>query len=230
MVLEERQEKLLQLVIENYIATAEPVGSKFLVGKGGLDVSEATVRNELRALEDSGFLTHPHTSAGRIPTTAGYRFYLSTADLESCGVSKNDSNALEKSFGETSDYDMARKNIAKTVVDLAAEAVLIAFSPEKVYYTGLTQLFSKPDFGEIKWVTSISEIFDRCEEYLPEFFEEVTSEQKYFFGEEHPFGPMLTVLSARFGKHGESLIALVGPERMDYKYNWGLMKKVREII
>ncbi len=218
------------MVIENYIVTAEPVGSRFLSEKGGLEVSEATVRNELRHLEEEGYLTHPHTSAGRIPTTVGYRYYLSSIDLKVCGISKNDSNTLEKAFAETLDYDSARKNMAKTMVDLAEEAVLVAFSPEKVYYTGLTQLFSKPDFGEIKWVTSISEIFDRCEEYLPDFFESVTVEPRYFFGLEHPFGPRLTVLSTRFGKHSESLIALVGPERMDYKYNWGLMQKVKEII
>jgi len=228
--MEPRQEKLLQLVIENYITTAEPVGSKFLAEKGGLEVSEATVRNELRALEESGFLTHPHTSAGRIPTTLGYRHYLEALDVAACNASKGDCAAIEKSFGLSTDYETARKNIAKTVVDLAEEAVLIAFSPEKVYYTGLTQLFGKPDFGEIKWVTTISEIFDRSEEYLPDFFDEVTADPKYFFGNEHPFGPMLAVLSARFGKNNESLIALVGPERMDYKYNWGVMKKVKELI
>ena len=66
--METRQQQLLNLVIENHIATAEPVGSKFLVSEGNLDWSEATVRNELRILEEEGYLTHPHTSAGRIPT------------------------------------------------------------------------------------------------------------------------------------------------------------------
>jgi heat-inducible transcriptional repressor len=61
-MLEERQQKLLELVIEQYVATAEPVGSRFLVEVGGLDWSEATVRNELRTLEEAGYLTHPHNS------------------------------------------------------------------------------------------------------------------------------------------------------------------------
>ena len=71
----ERKIKLLKLIIENYIKTAEPIGSKFLANSGDLDVSAPTVRNEMRELESEGFLTHPHTSAGRIPTEEGYRFY-----------------------------------------------------------------------------------------------------------------------------------------------------------
>lgn len=225
-----RQEQLLRLVIENYIATAEPIGSRFLVEKGGLEVSEATVRNELRSLEEEGFLTHPHTSAGRIPTTRGYRHYLKLTNLEACTASKANATALEKAFSLVKEYEVARKNVAKAAVDITKQAILIAFSPEKIYYTGLTQLFSKPDFEGIKWVTTISEIFDRCEEYLPDFFEHVAIEPRYYLGNEHPFGPMLTVLSARFGPENESLIALVGPERMDYKYNWGVIKKIKQII
>ena len=63
--MEPRQEKLLKLIIENYIKTAEPIGSKFIVEVGDLEVSAPTIRNEMRELENSGFLTQPHTSAGR---------------------------------------------------------------------------------------------------------------------------------------------------------------------
>ena len=71
----ERKRDILRRVIEEYVATGEPVGSKTLVERAGLGVSPSTVRNELAELESLGLLTHPHTSAGRIPTGAGYRFY-----------------------------------------------------------------------------------------------------------------------------------------------------------
>ncbi len=71
----ERKRDLLTRVVEVYVATGEPVGSKTLVERAGLAVSASTVRNELAELEALGFLTHPHTSAGRIPTEEGYRFY-----------------------------------------------------------------------------------------------------------------------------------------------------------
>ena len=70
-----RQSELLALVIEEYVATGQPVGSSYLVERGGLSVSPSTVRNELAELEARGLLTHPHTSAGRVPTEQGYRLY-----------------------------------------------------------------------------------------------------------------------------------------------------------
>jgi heat-inducible transcriptional repressor len=73
--LTKRKRDILRRVVEEYVATGEPVGSKRLVERAGLEVSTSTVRNELAELEALGLLTHPHTSAGRIPTASGYRFY-----------------------------------------------------------------------------------------------------------------------------------------------------------
>jgi heat-inducible transcriptional repressor len=76
--LTERQRRILRLVVEEYVTTGQPVGSKGLVERGGMDVSPSTVRNEFAALEGLGLLTHPHTSAGRVPTERGYRLYAGT--------------------------------------------------------------------------------------------------------------------------------------------------------
>src|SRR3954471_5328555 len=70
-----RQREILRLVVEEYVSTGQPVGSKSLVERSGLPVSSSTVRNELAELELTGLLTHPHTSAGRVRTKQGYRFY-----------------------------------------------------------------------------------------------------------------------------------------------------------
>lgn len=72
----ERKKKILAAVIDEYIATAEPVGSKRIAEKAGLNVSSATIRNELAELTGLGYLEQPHTSAGRVPTAAGYRLYV----------------------------------------------------------------------------------------------------------------------------------------------------------
>ncbi|MEO7663933.1 MAG: HrcA family transcriptional regulator, partial [Candidatus Limnocylindrales bacterium] len=71
-----RSQAILRAVIEEYVTTATPVGSLALVERYGLGVSSATVRNILAELELDGLLTHPHTSAGRIPTDEGYRWYV----------------------------------------------------------------------------------------------------------------------------------------------------------
>jgi heat-inducible transcriptional repressor len=76
--LTERQREIVIRVVEEYVATGQPVGSKGLVERSGMQVSPSTVRNELAELEQIGLLTHPHTSAGRVPTDVGYRYYART--------------------------------------------------------------------------------------------------------------------------------------------------------
>ena len=76
MALSDRKKRILRAIVEAYIATAEPVGSKTVAQLAGLDVSTATIRNEMADLTDQGYLEQPHTSAGRIPSAAGYRLYV----------------------------------------------------------------------------------------------------------------------------------------------------------
>src|SRR6266446_1530563 len=75
MLLTDRQREILRRVVEEYVATGQPVGSKTLVDRAELPVAPSTARAELAELESLGLLTHPHTSAGRVPTEAGYRYY-----------------------------------------------------------------------------------------------------------------------------------------------------------
>ncbi len=76
MALEERKKIILKAIVDDYIATAEPIGSKSLLQRNSFNISSATIRGEMAELEDSGYLIHPHTSAGRIPTDKGYREYV----------------------------------------------------------------------------------------------------------------------------------------------------------
>src|SRR2546427_6109930 len=71
-----RKAAVLRAVVEEYVRSGEPVGSETIAEQAGLGVSSATIRNEMAALEELGYLRHPHTSAGRIPTDLGYRFYV----------------------------------------------------------------------------------------------------------------------------------------------------------
>lgn len=74
----ERRARILTLIVDDYVGSAQPVGSQALVQRHALALSSATVRNEMAALEDEGFITHPHTSAGRVPSNRGYRYYVSS--------------------------------------------------------------------------------------------------------------------------------------------------------
>src|SRR6187549_3335472 len=76
MELDRRKQALLQAIIDHYVARAEPVGSEFLAASGNFSVKPATLRNEMAELTDLGYLRQPHTSAGRVPSTRGYRYYV----------------------------------------------------------------------------------------------------------------------------------------------------------
>lgn len=96
--LSERKKKLLAAVIEEYIASAEPVGSKLLAEKAGLKVSSATIRNELAELTSLGYLEQPHTSAGRVPTALGYRLYVNEL-MERPDLSREEAERINQGLG-----------------------------------------------------------------------------------------------------------------------------------
>jgi heat-inducible transcriptional repressor len=79
-VLDERKLSVLRAIVSDYVATSEPVGSKALVERHSLGVSPATIRNDMASLEDDGYITQPHTSAGRVPTDSGYRLFVDRLD------------------------------------------------------------------------------------------------------------------------------------------------------
>lgn len=102
-MLTKRQKKILWAVIDDYIITAEPVGSRTVSKKKGVDVSAATIRNEMADLEEMGFLEQPHTSAGRIPSQKGYRFYVDHL-LKPYMWSKGDLLALHEFYAVKIDH------------------------------------------------------------------------------------------------------------------------------
>src|ERR671917_87464 len=97
--LDERKAAILRAIVSHYVRSGEPVGSRTVVERFNLRVSAATVRNEMALLEDGGFLYQPHTSAGRIPTDAGYRYFVDSwgADVR---LPATDSQQIRRVFGE----------------------------------------------------------------------------------------------------------------------------------
>jgi heat-inducible transcriptional repressor len=92
-----RQKTILHLVVRRYIATAVPVGSGALAGQPGLNVSSATIRHEMASLEEAGYLTHPYTSAGRMPTEKGYRYFVEHL-MEERALSKEEQRMIRHQF------------------------------------------------------------------------------------------------------------------------------------
>jgi heat-inducible transcriptional repressor len=134
-MLDDRKTAILSAVVQEYIATAQPVGSSHIAAASGIGVSSATIRNEMAVLEQEGFLVQPHTSAGRIPTDKGYRFFvdhLASPRLVDAAVSKQVGEffgaahgRLEELLHHTSDLLTRLTSNAAVVVGPKAEAATI---------------------------------------------------------------------------------------------------------
>ena len=98
-MLNERKKKILQIIIEDYISTAEPVGSRTIARKHDLGLSPATIRNEMSDLELLGYLEQPHTSAGRVPSAQAYRFYVDSM-IEPDTLDDNDLTLINTLYRE----------------------------------------------------------------------------------------------------------------------------------
>ena len=130
LTLSKRQEEILARVVEEYVATGVPVGSKTLLERTSMGVSSSTIRNEFAVLEEQGLLTHPHTSAGRLPTDLGYRFFVD--------------RVLERIEGRPSEVELDLDlSVAPSQVDSALQATTEALAE----VTHLLALVSAPPLG-----------------------------------------------------------------------------------
>ena len=122
-----RQKKILRAIVECYINTAEPVGSKTIAAMEGMDFSSATIRNEMAALTEQGLLEQPHTSAGRVPSAAGYRFYVDEL-MNDYQLSTDETTSLSQAMElRIQEFDQVFSQVSKLVsqlTDLPAYAAL----------------------------------------------------------------------------------------------------------
>lgn len=230
LTMEDRQSQLLKLIIEHYIDTAEPVGSKFLVDEAGLQVSGATIRNEMRELEEAGYLTHPHTSAGRIPTEIGYQYYIKHI-MKPVAPKKNDVREMQQIRSDEKDLVQAMKQVGKYTAGQTGAAVIIAYGPDTVYYTGISNLFSEPEFQDHAHTVSISTMFDHCEERIDRVFAAMTQpgDVQILIGEKNPLGNACSLTVLPFDD-GDGLFAIMSPIRTDYARNVALAKIIHELF
>jgi heat-inducible transcriptional repressor len=227
--MEKRKEKLLLSVIHEYIKKATPVASKMLAGRGGFKISSATLRNEMADLEEEGYLVQPHTSAGRIPTEAGFAYYLASLSGKEAVLDNKEKKELQRA-ARTNEFP--EKNLAKVLAELSEEAVILAFGKNDVYYTGLSNLFTKPEFQDQNLVYRIGEVVDHLDEIINEIFEETKEEIKILIGKKNPFSESCGAVVSRYrGKNKKvGLVAVLGPIRMDYGKNIALVREVKDLL
>ena len=226
----ERQKEILAFLINEYIKSAQPVGSHLLTEKSGLDLSSATFRNELAVLEEEGFLEQPHTSSGRVPTEKAYNYYVETF-LTKKEFDTSDTQSFKLALKKEFDGDSVLKSVAKELVAKSQQAVIVAFDKQNVYYTGLSQLFAQPEFASQDDIVSLSSVVDRLDDVIDKVFDDIDDIQ-ILIGSSNPFGNACSAIVGKYTfKNGkEGMFAILGPMRMDYKKNFKLMGEVKQLV
>lgn len=229
-MLDSRKQTILQLIIEDFIQTAEPVGSKHLADDFGMNVSSATIRNDMVVLEQEGYLRQTHTSSGRVPTELAYLYYLQNVVRPKCKENELENFCAGMKFSDT--IESTLKSIAKQLVDLTGETVILAFDPRWSYYTGVSNLFQKPEFQENNLFYAISRFVDQFDDVLAQMFDTTQEEQMVYIGSQNPFGDQMSTIMIRYQLHDDrrGLLGLVGPLRMNYSRNIALMERAKELI
>jgi len=227
----ERQKNLLKTIVSNYIKTAEPVSSKSIAESGLFDLSPATIRNEMVELEDQGYIYHPHTSAGRIPSEKGYQFYIENF-LGEPKLSKKEQEMLDLTSKKFDEFQPSLvKEMAKSIVEFSDNAVFIAFSDRDFYYTGLSNLFSQPEFTQHQLVYHLTKVVEHLDQVIEKIFQSCDDEVRIMIGRDNPFAKDCSSVMTRYqNEQGNGVIGILGPLRMDYQNNLSLVKYTQKLI
>ena len=213
----DRQAKILQAIVEQYAEVASPVGSSLLAKV--FEVSSATVRSEMAALERGGYIQQPHTSAGRIPTDKGYRFYVNNiAETKDRPAEGRAERALEARASSGGHPERTIRNTVDTLVDLTHNLGLATIGPQ-LYMSGLSNLFGQPEFMHPGQVQEVARLLDNLEPWLNEAAP--NEPLSVYIGKENPIGRSAgaSLIISRFRSpfSDRSYIGVLGPTRQSYR-------------
>ncbi len=283
--LTDRQQSILFAIIEEYAEMAAPVGSVTLAKL--FDVSSATIRSEMARLEELGLIASPHTSAGRIPTDAGYRFYVnnlvehenlsssisSESDTDFDASSQEDYNEEELDSAYLDDsvslyLDSSYRRISpsralssgqqdrnrglhalevrinsqaqaeyaiRTAVDMLVELtgnLGLATIGNQLYLSGISKLFSQPEFTDYQRIQNVSKLLDNLEPWLKEA--RPGQPLNIFIGRENPIGKnsdvSLIISKFRSPYSDSSYIGILGPTRQNYAQVMSLVRHAGQYL
>ena len=217
----DRQIQILAAIIEQHAEIAAPVGSVMLAKL--FDVSSATIRSEMVRLEEMGLIAQPHTSAGRIPTDAGYRYYVNMLTEAYDGKAAlpaidRGARAIEARVNTHSDHaDRAIRSAVDSLVDLTHN-LGIATIGDELYMSGISNLFSQPEFAQSNHVQAVARLLDNLEPWLREAAP--NEPLNVYIGSENPIGKAsgVSLIISRFRSpySDRSYIGVLGSTRQSY--------------
>ena len=219
-----RQTQILKSLVEEYISTAEPIASEQLEKKFNLGVSPATIRNEMADLTEMGLLKQPHTSAGRIPTPMGLRFYVDNLMQEKSLSVADEVSSKERVWDSRFDFDKLMRQTCVALAEKTHNLSVISTSDGDVYYAGVANILDTPEFFDIDVARTLLSFLDEQQRIRQLFFDRTYGESPVhvIFGADlgwqffEPVGMAFTYFSAGNGRKGS--MAVLGPARLNFAY------------
>jgi transcriptional regulator of heat shock response len=231
MEITERQKLILDKLIEEYISSAQPVSSQALEEKYNFGFSPATIRSEMYKLTESGYLLQPHTSAGRIPSDKGYRFFVNNLLQEKREKPVHNVSDKSEDFTEGDDEIKILQSITKDLAD-SSSALAFTFSDNVFWKDGWNRVFREPEFRETDMLETFTNFLDDFEKDIQDF--ELGSGIKVFIGKENPFNNIkdfsIIISQCEFPKNEKGFLGIVGPKRMAYEKSIDSINNLKEIL
>lgn len=221
--LDERKKRIFEAIVRDYLHTAEPVGSRNIWRNYMPDLSPATIRNEMADLESLGLIIQPHTSAGRIPTDLGYRYYVDNLMRTRQLTAKEEELINEGLKTIHSDVEDALHQTLKILSNLLEYASVVATlnNRTRVYSGGFANLLKQPEFEDINFTRQLIKTVEE-EGFMAEMVKEYTTNKGITIriGSENSFKEIkncsVVIRSYDMGDNVSGGLGVIGPTRMSY--------------
>jgi heat-inducible transcriptional repressor len=230
----DRRLEILRAIVDEYVETQEPVGSKAIAEKRALGISPATIRNEMAVLEEEGFITQPHTSAGRIPTDRGYRLFVDKLSAVK-PLSTAERRAIETFLEGAHDLDEVVKRSAKLLADITKQVAVVKYPKigdssgrEMMAISGTANLArSGEDLGP-----ALSPILEALEEQvvLLRLLSDAHPTVHVTIGSEQQDMNLQTTSLVTVGYGSDASLGILGPTRMDYAGSMAAVSAVARYV
>lgn len=230
-----RKQKILEAIIEKFIETATPIGSKLIYEEYDLNVSPATIRNEMAVLEQEGYIIQPHTSAGRIPTSMAYRLFVDQLkfNIQLLNQAKSDIEELRKSFY----LNRAKEKLYETVAILATATNNVSFATvpdnKHLFYMGISNVLKQPEFrDDPAGATQVIEVLEnKFSDILSKL--QISDEPAFYIGDENiiPEIKSCSLIVQKYNYKGfKGVMGILGATRMNYAYNMVALQTAIELL
>lgn len=221
--IQERKQRVLGVAVSQYINSVTPVSSAFLVNEYFGDLSSATIRNILNELEQEGYLTHPHTSAGRIPTQKGYRFYVDSLVEEIQILEEEKMKVFNAYLREKRELKQLLRKASQAISETTQYTSIVSVdgADETLYLSGTHRIVEYPDYQDLKKIQTLLIALEEKEVLYKVITKELDKRIEVFIGSEMNCpdidGCSLVVSPYKTRRGPTGRVAVLGPTSMNYR-------------